>query len=143
MNNQYFSTNYTYPSVQPYQDRYYREGSKFVMADEGFTKGNLQIGKYRPYKNYQVRMPIANSEKAKKLLEIQKIGFAAYEVSLYLDVYPEDKDAIKAYSYYRIEEERLTREYENAYGPLSLCAPENDTYPWSWVKGPWPWEVRK
>lgn len=142
MNNQYFTTNYAYPSFQSYQENLYDRGSRFVIADEGFLKGNLEKSIYKPYRNYQLRNPIITSDKDKLLLKIQKNGFAALEAGLYLDVNPDDQEAIKAFSYYRMEEEKLTNEYERKYGPLCISSMANDAYPWAWIKGPWPWEVR-
>ena len=142
MNNQYFNANYAYPSFQTYRDNSYEREGRFVIADEGFAKGNLDRTLYKPYRNYQVKNPIANTDKDKLLLKIQKNGFAMQEIGMYLDVYPEDAEAIKAFTYYRIEEEKLTNEYERKYGPLSLASLSNDVYPYAWVKCPWPWEGR-
>ena len=142
MNNQYFNANYAYPSFQTYRDNMYEREGRFVIADEGFAKGNLDRTIYKPYRNYQVKNPVVNSDKDKLLLKIQKNGFAMQEAGMYLDVYPDDAEAIKAFTYYRMEEEKLTNEYERKYGPLSLSSPSNDVYPFAWINVPWPWGGR-
>ena len=137
--NQYVSGNYSYVDPYMYRDNYNLQ-PKFVIASEGFSKGNLERNSYKPYKNYIPRTPSPLNEKAKKLLEYQMNAFAAHEANLYLDVCPEDKEVLKAYVYYRKETERLLNEYERSYGPLKVCSSMSEVYPWSWVNDPWPWE---
>ena len=141
MNNQYFNANYAYPSFQTYRDNVYDREGRFVIADDGFAKGNLDRLIYKPYRNYVVKSPVVNGEKEQLLLKVQKNGFALQEAGMFLDVNPDHQDAIKAFTYYRMEEEKLKNEYERKYGPLCLGSYANDVYPWAWVNGPWPWEV--
>ena len=142
MNNQYFASNYAYPSFQPYKDNMMEKESRFVSADEGFKKGNLDKTIYKPYRNYSVLNPKSYTEKEQLLLNVQRNSFAMLETGLFLDVFPNHQDALKAFSYYRMEEEKLKNEYERKYGPLSLSSPSNDVYPFAWINGPWPWEGR-
>ena len=38
------------------------------------------------------------------------------------------------------EKDKLTKEYEMNYGPISLDSESLNNYPWNWEKTPWPWE---
>ena len=77
--------------------------------------------------------------KQEKLCEVQKYGFAAYDMLLYLDTHPNDK---KAFSMFKelVEKMRLKKkEYETEFGPLEAFNSANyDTF--KWIKSPWPWE---
>ena len=68
MNNQYFNANYAYPSFQTYRDNVYDREGRFVIADDGFAKGNLDRLIYKPYRNYVVKSPVVNGEKEQFLL---------------------------------------------------------------------------
>ena len=74
------------------------------------------------------------------LKEIQALSFAKVETELYLDVYPENREAL---DYYRkilaMLDEKMT-EYQNKYGPLFAEGVTGDT--WTWVKTKWPWQLQ-
>lgn len=142
MNNQYFTTNYAYPSFNSYKDYPYEKEGRFFNADEGLVKGSLEKSIYRPYKNYIVKCPKIFNEQDKLLLKIQQNGFAVQEAGLFLDINPENHEAIKTFSYYKMELEKSKNEYERKYGSLCLKSEQNEGYPYGWIKGPWPWEVR-
>ena len=40
---------------------------------------------------------------------------------------------------YREEYDKLTAEYEKAYGPLNETS--RSTSRWAWISDPWPWET--
>lgn len=106
----------------------------------GFIRGNMYKSLFDPYKikePYEIR-PM--NEQAELLTYIDALCFATIDLSLYLDVYPNDKTAIDMFNQYRIQKKELTEQYENKFGPLLLSSDSLNSYPWSWDDKPWPWE---
>jgi len=65
--------------------------------------------------------------------------FASFDVQLYLDTHPNDKNAYYLMERYKNNYKTHKQEFESAYGPLTAdCAGFGHT--WSWVGNPWPWE---
>ncbi len=81
------------------------------------------------------------NENVKKTLlnQIRVLSFALVETNLYLDVYPNDTDALAYYRRMRDELKSKVEAYEESFGPLTAfgaIAGES----WDWICGPWPWE---
>lgn len=75
----------------------------------------------------------------KLLAEIRALSFALVETNLFLNSYPEDKEALAYFRRVRDELREKTGAYERAYGPLTVMgATAKDG--WDWTRGPWPWE---
>jgi hypothetical protein len=91
---------------------------------------------FMPYKYIANVNP--SNPRSKLMMDIQMYCFAAHELNLYLDLYPNDVQAIGLYNQYMDEANRLTYEYEKEYGKINLNI--NDSYTWEWIKSPWPWE---
>ena len=74
------------------------------------------------------------------LRRIQELSFAAVELNLFLDNFPNDKQALADYN--RISQELLCAKeaYESRFGPLLYFGYSPIQYPCQWVSGPWPWE---
>jgi len=107
---------------------------------EGFIRGNLFKDLYDPYRNdrpYQIK-PM--NEQAEILTNLDSLGFAMVDLNLYLDVYPDDRNAINLYNQYRQEKENLLKLYESKYGPIVLSSDALNAVPWAWDNKPWPWE---
>lgn len=64
--------------------------------------------------------------------------FAAWELHLFLDTHPNNCDAARKLEEYRQAIERLTKEFEEKFGPIGET-PQN-TSRWAWISEPWPWE---
>lgn len=110
--------------------------NNLVSVTEGFNRGNMFDNLFWPYKYIA---DVKTSDPRKDLmLKVQMYSFAAHEMNLYLDVYPNDVQAIGLYNQYKEEADRLTGEYESKYG--KICLGINDNYTWEWNKSPWPWE---
>lgn len=78
---------------------------------------------------------------ADKLLKrIQEIDFSIYETVLYLDVYPDCREALAYYHSLLDARETLISEYEHRVGPLTMLG-NKSAESWDWVKGPWPWQT--
>ena len=103
---------------------------------DGFNRGNMFDNLFMPYKYIADVRPL--DERSKLMLEIQMYCFAAHEMNLYLDLYPDDVQAIGLFNQYTDEANELINEYERKYGKINLGI--NESYTWEWVKNPWPWE---
>lgn len=114
----------------------------FYNANEGFIKGNLQIDIYDKYKNYTPVEPKVKDEKEALLLFIQKSGFAAHDLNLYLDTHPNDQHALDLYHFYVKEYDKAVNQYQEKFGPLMVNDMHMSKIPFAWINGKWPWEGR-
>ncbi len=104
---------------------------------EGFLRGNAFRDQYIPYKNYRVAKINFNSEQEEMLFNISEYHFMMHEMNLYLDIYPEDKEARDKFNEYRNKVNELITKYERKYGPLDVS--KSDVNPsFNWVQK-WPW----
>ena len=71
------------------------------------------------------------------LKQIQAYDFTLYDTLLYLDAYPDSKEAQCHYNKYSKLSQRAKQEYEQKYGSLTM---PKETDAWQWNKGPWPWQ---
>lgn len=77
--------------------------------------------------------------KSSLLKKIQSYKFAAYDMLLYLDTHPTDKEAFRMFRELVSKTKKCIAEYESQYGPLSVhSAADFDSFKWS--ESPWPWE---
>ena len=107
---------------------------------EGYIKGNLFKNLYQEYKNYRPSRLNVNSEKMEMLVNIGQMGFASHELNLYLDNYPNNRKALELFNKYSNMTNKLIKEYENKYGPLTVGG-INEYVPFNWENEKWPWEV--
>lgn len=111
-----------------------------ATPSEAYTQGNLFNNLYEPYKNYRPMRLIPNNEQAQLLLDANQYTFAAHELRLYLDNFPNDKSLIDLFNQYTSMANQAQQEYERIYGPLTwnaLSTPNS----FSWQETPWPWEM--
>ncbi len=81
-----------------------------------------------------------NSSKDRLLRTLDAYAFMAHEALLYLDAYPNCREALECYNKYKRLETRTRAEYEAKYGPITV---PNEATSWQWTKGPWPWQNDK
>ena len=105
---------------------------------EGYLRGNGFKDEYIPYKNYLPIKPKINSEKEEMLVNIGQYSFMAHEMNLYLDVYPNNQEALNKFSEYRNKVNELITKYERKYGPLTVKGDTLDKTPFNWLNT-WPW----
>lgn len=82
-------------------------------------------------------MPCSKDKQA-MLNELRAEDFVVYETALYLNVYPNDKDAIDYFKRHKDTAARLRHDYEALFGPLTISSVSSEG--WSWINCPWPWE---
>lgn len=114
--------------------------NKIYDPYNGFIRGNMFSDLYNAYKisnPYEIR-PM--NEQAELLTYIDALGFATIDLNLYLDIHPDDKNALSLFNQYRTQLNEYTKNYENKYGPLLLRSNALESYPWAWDNNPWPWQ---
>lgn len=116
----------------------YRNDLDLYNINEGFNKGNMFKNIYKPYKNYSYKV-VVNGKRDEMLLKIQEICFLLQDLNLYLDIYPNDIEALKIFNQYNEESLNLKKEYSKMYGPLCLSDSVSNAS-FEWIKNPWPWE---
>lgn len=132
-----------YPSaVMPNSSTATTNNSNILEPYKGFKRGNMFKNLYDEYKNYKPAELKAKSEREDMLMQIQELRFATIDLGLYLDVYPNDKNALNLFNNYLKQEKQICKAYESKYGPLTLGS-EVQTNSWLWDNSPWPWEVQK
>lgn len=67
--------------------------------------------------------------------------FALYDLGLYLDSHPCDKQAMQLRGIYRSKLAKLINEYEQHYGPYILTRQDVGDDWKEWVSDPWPWDI--
>lgn len=71
---------------------------------------------------------------------LRYVDFALTETVLYLDAYPDSREALEFYGQLKEQREKLMAAYEGKCGPITSFGNESDTE-WNWVDRPWPWEA--
>ncbi len=82
-----------------------------------------------------------NSERARALREVQKYHFAAYDLQLFLDTHPTNRDAIRMYKATVEKAKKAKADFEERFGPLSPFSTNCDDEHWHWIDNPWPWDA--
>lgn len=106
---------------------------------EGYLKGNSFKDEYIPYKNYKVAKLNINNEREELLVNIGEASFMMHDLNLYLDVHPNDVEALRKFSEYRNKSNELITKYERKYGPLAVKGDVSTNTPFNWVTTSWPW----
>ena len=76
-----------------------------------------------------------------KLKDLMALDFKLYDLQLYLNTHPFDKEALALYQDVADEAEVARAEYEEKYGPLTAFSdPARDC--WIWIDSPWPWQTQ-
>lgn len=136
-----FDPNFTINS-KPNVDNNHVSHLNLYDSYEGYTKGNMFKSLYDPYKNYKPQKLVAKTEQQEKLLQLGEVAFAAHDLNLYLDNFPNDEVAVKKFNEYRKQANKLMEEYEQAYGPLVISSNSLNQTPWAWDSR-FPWEVNR
>lgn len=111
---------------------------KLVSSELGYLRGNMFLKEYVPYKNYQVRKLEAKTNEEALLLKLSQMEFALNDLSLYLDLHPNDTAVFNKFRDYTNEYKRYLNEFEKTYRPLCLSSINKDSY--EYYKNPWPWD---
>ena len=119
-----------------------KQNNNILDTEEGFKRGNMFRNLYDEYKGYKPRKLTASSEKEDMLMQIREYAFAMTDINLYLDMHPNDKEALRLFNTYLNNKKELVNMYEEKYGPLTIDSKFQKNN-WQWDNSPWPWEVQK
>ena len=85
------------------------------------------------------RCPEEKSGCARMGAELRKLEFAIVDTALYLDAYPDCKEALAYYHKLLCERDALRKRLVEECGPLTIYENVSDEA-WDWVNGAWPWQ---
>ena len=74
------------------------------------------------------------------LRKVQEADFVLYDVSLFLDSHPNNRMALDFFKDAQAYYTEVVSDYEMEFGPLVAYDVDTDRG-WTWVQGPWPWEM--
>lgn len=81
-----------------------------------------------------------NCKSCKEQLDkIRALDFALQETVLYLDAYPDCREALEYYHHLLRDRCEAISAYEDTCGPLTMYG-NTSRDSWDWTRGPWPWE---
>ena len=131
----YVNNNYNIPTYEQTVNQ-----NSIFDPYNGLIRGNMFPDLYNTYK---IDNPIEikpMNEQADMLTYIDALCFASIDLGLYLDINPDDKNAIELYNMYRTNLGEYMVMYQNKYGPITKTSDALNAYPWKWNDSPWPWE---
>lgn len=129
-------TNYFDSSVRM-NNLNYIDVSKFNDSFDALIKGCIDNDIYDQYENYVPKQLIFNDTQEGLLHRIQAYYFSLADLTLFLDVHPNNKNALELYNRYVNDLNETKEIYINNYGPLTLDSINQNS--WQWVNT-WPWE---
>lgn len=74
------------------------------------------------------------TDRDKMLRALSAADFAAWEMHLYLDTHPDDREALEIYEEYKEKAAQCRAVFEERFGALSGAGG------CEWVRDPWPWQ---
>ena len=134
---------YTNPNMMNDINMYNKQNNSFNNQYKNQNKMNVQSNLNTLYDPYKAEEPYEikpMNEQAELLTYVDALSFAMVDLGLFLDVNPNNQEAIKLFNQYKEEKENLTKEYESKYGPITLDSDSLNSYPWAWNDMPWPWD---
>ncbi|MGN1338192.1 MAG: spore coat protein CotJB [Candidatus Coprovivens sp.] len=96
-----------------------------------FMLGNSFKNEYKGYKNYKPSKIIVNNDKDSIMLKIYELDFILNDLSLYLDLHPDDEELYKKFKEYNKSFKDYINIFESRYGPLELSNTDFKEYMWS------------
>ena len=133
----YINNNYN----QPLYNQNVEKNSVYDVYN-GYIRGNKFPALYNFYRTDKPYEITPMNEQAELLTYVDMYTFAMTDLNLYLDVHPDDKEALQLFNEYRKQAIEATKNYENKYGPLQLTSNSLNTFPWAWDNEPWPWDKK-
>ncbi len=81
-----------------------------------------------------------NKDRCRLLYMIQAYDFALTDVGEYLNTHPNCKAAINYYKKYQRLYNQAVADYTARFGALDSKSVTDDNR-WTWIDGPWPWQM--
>lgn len=116
-----------------------QNSSSLYNPDDALLYGTAFKSLYEPYKNYKKASVKFSNEKERMMFDVQKYALMCHDLALYLDVYPNDTEAITLRKEYLKKWEEAKKTYEEKYSPINVNCEKNNVnpYPWSTTNFPW------
>lgn len=70
---------------------------------------------------------------------IQMYDFYLYDLNLFLDTHPNDRNALKKFNEIKERRQKAIDAYTDKYGPLTANRNNSSDF-FYWTDDPWPWE---
>lgn len=70
---------------------------------------------------------------------IQMYDFYLYDLNLFLDTHPNDRNALAKFNEIKERKKKAVEAYNENYGPLTARQNDSDKH-FYWTDDPWPWE---
>ncbi len=107
--------------------------TRFYLALQGLSKGNMDANLYDNFSNYVPReLPYS------KEMELRAYNFAIVDLGLYLNTHPNDSTVKTLYDQYVAKYNELEKVLEQQNGMYCLTS-KNDDKVWTWSNS-FPWE---
>ncbi len=119
-----------------YFDNYNTRDTKFYVALQGLSKGNMSQELYDNFGKYVPKELAYTDENA-----LRAYSFAIIDLGLYLDTHPNESNVKLLYDQYVAKYNELVRKMEDKNKMLCLNSSNTDKT-WTWQKN-LPWEVNK
>lgn len=127
-----------------YQNSYRKQESEMTnlfTPDEAIQYGTVFKALALPYKNIKrTNVKVNQNEKDKLMYDIQKYDLSCHDLSLYLDVFPNDKNALEMRMLFENKLNEAKKRYEDKYPPFCKSSEKLDDVPYSWSTTPFPWD---
>ncbi len=134
----YFEKPYSVNNINNNSGGKNENANKFVSIMEGYLLGNMEKGTYIPYKNYKPSFIGQYTPKEDLMRTIQAYDFACADLNLYLDLNPNDQEALMLYRDYQQKLDETIAFYSKQYSPITQDENVARTT-WKWMN-PWPFE---
>ena len=134
--------NYEFYSDLGVYDDYYSNNTKqldLLSPYEAYLSGNIFKSQYIPYDNKKIVKVNINSEQEEMIFNISEMAFMMHDLNLYLDIYPNNREALSKFNEYRNKTDELIKNYERKYGPLTVNT-TNTSQSFDWISK-WPWVI--
>lgn len=79
-------------------------------------------------------------ERDEVLSRLTALDFMALDMALFLDINPENQDAIAIYNEVLKEADKVRAIYEENFGPLCSYRSRSNENRFKWIDNPWPWQ---
>lgn len=118
-----------------YFDNYGSRDTRFYVALQGLSKGNMSQVLYDNFGNYVPRELPYTDENA-----LRAYAFAIVDLGLYLDTHPNEANVKILYDQYVAKYNEIVKKMEDSNKMLNITTPNTDKV-WTWPKS-FPWEAK-
>lgn len=124
----------------PFRDKTETKTIEFLNPEIALSKGSADKNIYQAYKNYLPEIIKTNNTKIGLERLIQAYYFTITDLTLYLDLFPKDLNAINYYRELGNKLNELLNTYSKEYCAMLNFLGGKTNY--TWVEN-WPWEGEK